>query len=252
MAKTRPTVWIDPGHGGKDPGAVSPGGRTEKQDNLVFAASLTTAFKRQGFDVVATRTDDKTISLTQRTKIENQNDCDLAISCHRNGAASTDANGVEIWIHSGAGQGICNWAGDMIKGFETIGFKVRGGTCNPGVNRGYIASPKQNYWVNAQTQSPSMLLELGFMGNDRDNMLFDKHLGEIAEYVVKSSCKYLGRSYTAAATAPSIGATTEQNTADDDQYQQAAKELEQLVQKYEEERKALVALLDRIIALLGE
>ncbi len=251
MEQNKPTVWIDPGHGGKDPGAVSPEGRTEKDDNLVFAGVLAAEFIRQGFAVVQTRTDDSTVSLSQRTQIENKNDCALAISAHRNGAVSTDANGVEIWVHSGAGKAICDWAGDMIQGFAALGFRVRGGNYAPGVNRGYRSDPAKNYWINSQTKSPSMLLELGFMGNEGDNMIFDQNLNQMAQAVVKSSCEYLGRPYNQPDYQEPDEFEPDELDDDDREYEQEVAQLKELLQRFEKQREELLNLLDQMKALLG-
>ena len=78
-------VILDPGHGGNDPGAIG-NGTTEKERNLAMAYAVKNAFERQGIAVIMTRSSDVTISLSQRTNIENGQDADLFISLHMDSA----------------------------------------------------------------------------------------------------------------------------------------------------------------------
>lgn len=105
-------VWLDPGHGGNDSGAVN-GTRYEKNDALNLAVEVKRQFLEQGLEVVITRESDVYLSLAERTAIENKNNCSLAISLHRNAATDISANGVEIWLHSKAPDSYVAWANNM-------------------------------------------------------------------------------------------------------------------------------------------
>jgi len=72
-------VIIDPGHGGKDPGAVY-GGIKEKDINLDVARRLIGYLKAEGITVVSTRQSDVTVSLSQRVRIANRHQPDLFLS----------------------------------------------------------------------------------------------------------------------------------------------------------------------------
>jgi len=80
------TVVLDPGHGGRDPGAVGRGGIYEK--NVVLGISLKTKQRREkkGFRVVMTRDKDVFVALTERAKIANRAKGDIFISIHANGS----------------------------------------------------------------------------------------------------------------------------------------------------------------------
>jgi N-acetylmuramoyl-L-alanine amidase len=80
-------VVVDPGHGGKDPGAVGPTGLREKDINLEIAFMLK-AILEQDYNliVVMTRSDDTFIPLGERTRIANQEAADIFISIHCNAA----------------------------------------------------------------------------------------------------------------------------------------------------------------------
>ncbi len=181
-------VWIDPGHGGEDPGAVK-GSRYEKDDVLRLAKLVADKFHRCNIETVMTRTTDVHVSMSDRTGLENRNNCDLAISIHRN-AASPDAHGVEIWMHSRAPQDYIDWGNSMLKEFEKVGI-----SSNRGVKQGYHADRYADYAVNRETNAPSMMIEMGFVTNSRDNEDFDKHINGYADAIVKASCEYIGADY---------------------------------------------------------
>jgi N-acetylmuramoyl-L-alanine amidase len=90
------TVMIDPGHGGKDPGAMANGVR-EKDINLRMAKILGRMLQGQGFEVHYTRTTDAFISLEERTARANAKDADLFISVHCNAYSDASIKGLEIY-----------------------------------------------------------------------------------------------------------------------------------------------------------
>jgi N-acetylmuramoyl-L-alanine amidase len=98
----RPTgirkIVLDPGHGGKDPGAVGAGGIAEKDLVLIIAKKLAVKLKREmGVEVILTRTDDSFIPLEGRTAIANAQEADLFISLHMNASPNADARGLETY-----------------------------------------------------------------------------------------------------------------------------------------------------------
>jgi len=90
------TIMLDPGHGGKDPGAVANGLR-EKDINLKFSKILGKKLKEKGFNVQYTRTTDKFIRLEQRTAMANVKKADLFISIHCNANRSRKVHGMETY-----------------------------------------------------------------------------------------------------------------------------------------------------------
>ncbi len=91
------TVVLDPGHGGRDPGAVGVGGIREKDVTLAMARALELSLKARGFQVVLTRTSDRAISLEERTAIAEAAAGDLFISLHANAARKRSVRGVETY-----------------------------------------------------------------------------------------------------------------------------------------------------------
>jgi N-acetylmuramoyl-L-alanine amidase len=91
-------VVIDPGHGGKDPGAVAHGVR-EKDVNLAVAKKLGHYIEdRLGLRVIYTRTDDRFVPLKERGRIANDDCGKLFISLHVNSARRRSASGTEIYF----------------------------------------------------------------------------------------------------------------------------------------------------------
>lgn len=95
------TIVVDPGHGGKEVGAVGPGGLLEKDITLAISRRLAASLAaRVGTRVILTREDDTVVSLDQRTALANQYEADLFLSVHVNAAAGKDAKGSETYFLS--------------------------------------------------------------------------------------------------------------------------------------------------------
>jgi len=90
-------VVIDPGHGGRDTGAVGPHGVREKDVALSIARTLAERLRTLGFAVVLTRKGDTYVSLDERTRIANEAHADLFVSIHCNAARRRTLSGVETW-----------------------------------------------------------------------------------------------------------------------------------------------------------
>lgn len=99
------TIVIDPGHGGKDPGAVGLNGLKEKDVVLEVGKKLGVILKeRYGVNIIYTRKTDVFIPLNERTEIANTKNADLFISIHANANTKRSAKGIETYI--------LNWTND--------------------------------------------------------------------------------------------------------------------------------------------
>jgi len=95
------TIVIDPGHGGKEVGAIGPGGLMEKDVTLQICRKLQDALESKlHARVILTRTDDSIVPLDQRTAIANQFKADLFLSVHMNAAVVKGAHGAETYFLS--------------------------------------------------------------------------------------------------------------------------------------------------------
>ena len=91
-------IVLDPGHGGKDTGAIGAGGVAEKDIVLAVAKKLARKLKQDmGLEVVLTRKDDRFIPLEDRTAIANSEAADLFISLHMNASPNNEARGLETY-----------------------------------------------------------------------------------------------------------------------------------------------------------
>src|SRR5687768_11995501 len=97
-------VVIDAGHGGKDPGAISPLlTLAEKEVALDVALRLGAALQRRGFQVVHTRTADQYVGLAERAAVAGRVGADALVSIHLNATATGNAgaSGAEGWHGTG-------------------------------------------------------------------------------------------------------------------------------------------------------
>lgn len=166
------SVCIDAGHGAHDSGAVY-GTRAEKDDNLRLALSVREKLEAKNIKVYMTREDDTFLSLDERCRVANKKKCTLFVALHRNSAES--GSGVEMWIQSTPTDTDWALAENMLNALSEAGIsKARG------VKTGYAKNADGNYYVNAHTDMPSCLAEIGFVTSERDNELFDKNLDAYA------------------------------------------------------------------------
>ena len=200
------TVVIDPGHGGKDPGAISRNGKyREKNITLSVALKLGELIKGSypNIKVIYTRSTDKYVELSQRAAIANRNKADLFISIHVNSAKSTQARGTETFV-MGAHKSddnfeVCKLENSVIVIEDDYERKYEG--FNPGSPESYIifsllqnihqeqsikyAEKVQGQFAKGpitvnrgvkqggllvlwKTTMPAVLTELGFISNSKD------------------------------------------------------------------------------------
>lgn len=96
-AFTIKTIVIDPGHGGKDPGAISCRGMKEKNLNLKISKYLKNELEERGFRVFLTRDKDVFLSLQSRVDIAKRHKADIFISIHANSNRSRKIRGTEVY-----------------------------------------------------------------------------------------------------------------------------------------------------------
>lgn len=99
VARKKMRIMVDPGHGGKDPGAVRRKQR-EKDWNLAVAKELYALLKKGGFEVRMTRDKDVFIPLSDRSKQANNFKADLFVSVHTNASKNSRANGFQVYFRS--------------------------------------------------------------------------------------------------------------------------------------------------------
>ncbi|MCL6465487.1 MAG: N-acetylmuramoyl-L-alanine amidase [candidate division WOR-3 bacterium] len=95
-------IILDPGHGGKDPGAIGRLGTEEKTIVLDIARRVKKHLTQQGFEVILTRDSDDYVSLAERAEKAAKSGADLFVSIHANAAPNRSATGLETYFLSEA------------------------------------------------------------------------------------------------------------------------------------------------------
>ena len=97
-SRTIQTIVLDPGHGGKDPGAIGRSGLAEKGITLAVARRIRDLIKTKlGKRVVMTRTKDVFVGLEDRAEFANKHAADLFVSIHVNSHSRRSTRGIEVY-----------------------------------------------------------------------------------------------------------------------------------------------------------
>jgi N-acetylmuramoyl-L-alanine amidase len=214
-------VVIDPGHGGHDAGSTGVTGLTEKELTLDVSKRLSALIsERLGSEVVLTRTEDVYIAPEQRTVIANQSHADLFISIHANASHAHSATGVETYYlnftsspealevaareNASSERGVSD-LGDLIKKIalkdkidESREFAAKvqnslfAGSTKAGNRTKDRGVRKAPFVVLIGAQMPSVLTEIGFLSNAKEEALLRKpeYRQKIAEAIYKGIAQY--------------------------------------------------------------
>ena len=208
------TVVIDPGHGGVDPGAL--GRKSKEKDVNMSVSKMLASLINENYPevkVIFTRTTDVKIPLVTRADIANKADADLFISIHSNASKKTTANGCETFTLGAGSSAEAKAAAmyenevilsednfeEMYKGFDPhssesyIIFELirshdmeLSAELAQMVQDGMVKSSKlQNRGVSSagflvlhRTVMPSILVELGFITNSKDEAVISSKNGQ--------------------------------------------------------------------------
>ena len=186
------TIVVDPGHGGHDSGARG-NGYNEKDIALQVATRLANNLRRD-YNVIITRDSDFFVPLDTRAKIGNDANADFFISIHLNSSSSSSANGTEVFYFSKKDQGsyaaqVAKFENKVDGSYGDVPFSdfilndifyrknqktsqaIAESVLNNLINttglrrRGVFGA---NFAVLRGSNSPSILVELGFMNNYSD------------------------------------------------------------------------------------
>ncbi len=165
-----PTIVIDAGHGGFDNGARYQD-RREKDDNLRLALAVGQLLEQRGYNVIYTRTNDIYQSPYEKAEIANDAGADYFISFHRNSGENDNTyNGVQTLIYGG------NERAEVLA--ESINRELeQTGFVNLGVDE------RTGLVVLRRTEMPAVLIEAGFINNDKDNRIFDDNFEAVAQAI---------------------------------------------------------------------
>ncbi len=215
-------IVIDPGHGGKDPGTISPSGMKEKNIVLDVALRVATRLReKEGYEVILTRDRDIFVPLEERTAIANASEADLFLSIHVNAAPTKAARGIETYVLDLATnkdamrvaalenatsarqvndlQSILldlmynSKINESLKLAELVQDEMI-----TGLNRQYravnnLGVKKAPFVVLIGAQMPSILTEIAFLSNpeEEERLRSDKYLASVADHISSGIGQYV-------------------------------------------------------------
>jgi len=215
------TIVIDPGHGGKDPGARGRSGLREKDIVLDVGLRLRRLIKeRLGVNVIMTRETDVFIPLEERTAIANTKGADLFVSVHANASRREGAKGVETYLlgratdrdamataerENSASEKSLNTLQLILTDLMNTSKKEESLRLAYYVQENMIGHLETRYkvtdlgvkrapfYVLVNARMPSILAEISFISNrEEEKLLSDgEHRQEIAEAILKGIKKYI-------------------------------------------------------------
>jgi N-acetylmuramoyl-L-alanine amidase len=176
----RVLITIDPGHGGKDPGAIGIGGLQEKDVVLPISLEVSRILQQNGVQVVMTRNRDYFVSLAGRAQMANRARADIFVSIHANAISMSrpDVNGVETFYYSYSGQRLANAIQSRILRNIRIG------------NRGV---KQARFYVLRNTAMPSALVEVGFVTGryDAPRLATSAFRSQMAQAIAEGILEYI-------------------------------------------------------------
>lgn len=207
-------IVIDPGHGGRDPGAIGLGGVEEKQIALEISRLLERELERRmpRARIVLTRRGDTEVSLDERADIANRERADIFVSIHCNATEerSSSVSGFECWTfrpaarldtleHGPGGRVVTRRTRPESTGptspaakllAESVRLKMARST--PMSDRGVRGAA---FWVLARTRMPALLIECGYLTNEKDLQILNSPSGQktIASAIADGLVEYARR-----------------------------------------------------------
>ena len=155
LPKGRFTVVIDPGHGGRDPGAVGINGLQEKYVVNDIAPRVAAILREQGANVVMTRNSDIEVDLEPRVQTAERANASIFVSIHANAISLSrpDVNGLETFYASDSGHRLADTVHATV--LRAMGMRDRG-----------VRSAR--FYVIRRTSMPAILVETGFVTGSED------------------------------------------------------------------------------------
>jgi len=173
------SVFIDAGHGGHDPGAISSRGIKEKDINLDIALRMQKILKGQGVNVAMSRSSDFFVELPERVNLASQSGADVFVSIHSNMCSDSSVSGVETFYVSR--KKASEILADTIQ--NTLAQNL--GVPDRGIKERSLAVLRNN-------PLPSVLVEVGFLSNRDNEALLGQafYREKIASLIVEAIAEY--------------------------------------------------------------
>ncbi|MBN2058266.1 MAG: N-acetylmuramoyl-L-alanine amidase [Candidatus Saganbacteria bacterium] len=171
------TIVIDPGHGGRDPGAISKHGIPEKNINLAVARKVAYLLKSAGATVYLTRKNDRTNNLRDIVAFADRIKSDIFISIHFNYSDIESINGTETYYYK--------------KNSRNLALILHKSLIN-GIKRKDRGLRRAKYYAISHTDMPAVLLEPLYLSNWQESKLAssDNFQAEIARDIAAGVKNY--------------------------------------------------------------
>ncbi|MGN9162976.1 cell wall-binding repeat-containing protein [Clostridium sulfidigenes] len=181
-------VFIDAGHGGKDPGACA-NGLEEKKLTLAISEKVQRILQSQGIEVVMSRTTDKFLELREISSLANNSGADAFASIHINSATRTDAYGIETYYYPNRM--------DSKPLTDSVQKQLISST---GANDRGVKT--KDLHVVRETKMPSTLAECGFISNKSEALKMNTNAYQelLASGISKGITNYLKANVTLSST----------------------------------------------------
>ncbi len=187
---TRPNgkvlVMIDPGHGGRDPGAIGLGGLQEVDVIMPIAKKLANILESKGIPVKMTRDSDYYVGLDERVSLSNRYDATIFVSIHANSIdGRPDVNGLETYYYGSEGSKLA----------EVVHRNVLSTVTAKGFYLGDRNTRSARFLVLRKSRVPAILVETGYLTNDAEvaRLRRDDYRAVQAEGIAKGIMEYLSR-----------------------------------------------------------
>jgi N-acetylmuramoyl-L-alanine amidase len=154
-------IVLDPGHGGKDPGATGPKRSSEKQVVLAIAVKLKQLIDRQpGMRAVLTRQGDYYVGLRERLNIARRHNADIFVSIHADAFINKHSNGASVFALSptGATSEAARWLAEKENYSELGGVNLSGLDDQNGIIRSVLLDLSQTATINASVNMGNHVL----------------------------------------------------------------------------------------------
>jgi N-acetylmuramoyl-L-alanine amidase len=177
--KGRVVIVVDPGHGGKDPGAIGIGGLREKDVIMPISKRIAEILQQNGVQVVLTRSSDYFVTLPGRVQMAEQANADVFVSIHANSAGLNrpEVSGLETYYYD-SGLGLARLVHNSI--LRSVNVRDRG-------------VRKARFYVLRKSSMPSILVETGYLTGREDAAKLKNSLyqNKMAEGVAQGVLQYL-------------------------------------------------------------
>ena len=179
LRKGKIVVIIDPGHGGKDSGAIGIGGVLEKDVILPISKRITEVLERNGIQVIMTRDSDYFVTLPGRVTMAQRANADVFVSIHANsaGANRPEVSGLETY-HYDSGLRLAQIVHSKI--LQSLNVRDRN-------------VRKARFYVLRKTSMPSILVETGFLTgrDDAAKLRTSAYQNQMADAIAQGILQYL-------------------------------------------------------------